>query len=324
MIVALFPGQGSQHVGMGDFLIKESPVAKQIFEEASDTLGFNMIELCLKGPEQKLQQTEFTQPALLTASVASFRVVQEKIGFKVAGGAGHSVGEYAALVTSGVLKFSKALELVKLRGKLMQETVPIGKGAMLAIMGLEESDVLKMCQWAMKETGLSPLEPANFNSPGQIVISGNAKIIEWLHKNLNIESIGISKKPRMIPLKVSAPFHCSMMKTAESEMAGAIKDVDFNSPSYPIAQNFTGQIETDPEKIRENIILQISGAVRWVDCIHSLKKSSPQMACEFGPGKVLTGLLKKIDPDSFDAFNINSVDELHVFERSLSQIKVNQ
>lgn len=314
MIAALFPGQGSQHVGMGGFLLEESTIAKQTFEEASDTLGFDMFDLCLKGPEDKLRLTENTQPALVTTSVATYRVVKEKTGLTPTASAGHSVGEYAALVAAGVFDFAKSVELVKLRGKLMQESVPVGKGGMLAVMGLDPSEVTALCEWAEKESGITPLEPANYNSPGQIVVSGNADLIKWVQENFSPDKINSDKKKvRLIPLKVSAPFHCSMMKTAETEMKGAIDEVTFNTANFGVAQNFTGTIETDPEKMKANLIAQISGPVRWVECVEAIKKAGATRVGEFGPGKVLTGLMKKIDPEAFQSFNFNSLEDLQAF-----------
>lgn len=315
MLAALFPGQGSQKIGMGDFLLKSSTIAKQLFEEASDTLGFDMQKLCLEGPSEQLQLTANTQPALTTVSYANFCALKELSDLDVKVAAGHSVGEYPALVAAEVIPFAKALELVRLRGQLMQESVPVGQGGMVAVMGLSSEQVDALCQWACKETGQSPLEPANYNSPGQIVISGRADIIAWVQKNFSPEKIGMEAKAkvRLIPLKVSAPFHCSMMNTAEKEMAAALREVDFKEPLFPIAQNFSGNLEKDPKQIQENLISQISGAVRWVDCMQSIKQVTPLIA-EFGPGKVLTGLAKKIDGDFFKPFNFSDESDLQNFE----------
>ncbi len=294
----LFPGQGSQSVGMGESLLKEFTPAKIIFEEASDTLGYDMKKLCLEGPTEKLQLTENTQPALLTHSIAAYNSLRSEIDLKIQACAGHSVGEYAALVSCGVLSFAKAVELVRLRGQLMQKVVPVGKGGMLAVMGLDPQEVIDLCQWATKESGQSPLEPANYNSPNQIVISGNSNTIEFAVQNFSPEKINSEKKKvRLIPLKVSAPFHCSMMAEAENEMAGAIEEVDFKAPQFAVSQNFTGQLETEPKQIKENLIKQITGAVRWVECIDSMKATGIETYLELGPGKVLAGLLKKINLD---------------------------
>jgi [acyl-carrier-protein] S-malonyltransferase len=320
MFAALFPGQGSQHVGMGRFLEEFSPLARQTFEEASDTLGIDMRRLCFEGPEDQLVLTENTQPSLLTVSVATYRVLENQ-GFmdNIKGAAGHSVGEYAALVNARVLPFAKALQLVKLRGQLMQQTVPVGEGGMLAVMGLEPDDVEKLCQWAEQASGLGPIEPANYNSPGQVVISGRSSGLQWLQKNIDLEKAGLSgaTKVRLIPLKVSAPFHCSMMNRAQEELGHAIREVEFHAPQYPIAQNYTGQMETEPHKLQDNLIRQVSGAVRWTQCMDALHKNHVNTALELGPGKVLTGLLKKMDLPNWSGYNFNSNEDLTHFAQQM-------
>ncbi len=317
MIAALFPGQGSQHVGMGDELLEQFPRFAHVFEEASDTLGYDMKQLCLEGPTEKLQLTEFTQPALLTMEFATYRVVKDMGEMTVKAAAGHSVGEYTALVAAGVIQFSEAIKLVQLRGRLMQESVPVGDGGMLAVMGLDAGEVREMCTWACKESRNTPLEPANYNSPAQTVVSGRAELIDFVVKNFTPAKISSNKtKVRLIPLKVSAPFHCTMMKKAERGMAAAIEKIDFMPPQFGIAQNFSGKIETDPAIIKSNIISQVSGAVRWVECIGALKEAGMTMMGEFGPGKVLTGLLKKIDPD-LPCFPLNNLSDLKGFDRNV-------
>jgi [acyl-carrier-protein] S-malonyltransferase len=317
MIAVLFPGQGSQHVGMGEELLEQFPRFAQAFEEASDVLGYDMKDLCLNGPEDKLGLTEYTQPALLTMSFGTYRVVKDMGEMKPGVASGHSVGEYAALVASGVITFSEALRLVQFRGKLMQESVPVGEGGMLAVMGLDAGEVKKLCTWACKQTKNTPLEPANYNSPAQTVVSGRQEIIDWVVANFKPDKIGSSKtKVRLIPLKVSAPFHCTMMKKAEKEMARAINDLDFKPPQFGIAQNFSGQIETDPEVIKTNLIAQISGPVRWVECVAALEDAGVELMGEFGPGKVLTGLIKKINPD-FICVPLNSLADLKSFDRQV-------
>ncbi len=315
MVAALFPGQGSQHVGMGDELFDQFPRFAHVFEEASDVLGYDMKELCLEGPAEKLQLTEFTQPALVTIEFATYRVVKDMGELRVAVAAGHSVGEYTALVAAGVITFAEAVKLVQLRGRLMQESVPVGQGGMMAVMGLEASEVKKMCTWACKETKNTPLEPANYNSPAQTVISGRLEIIDWVRKNFTPDKIGSDKtKVKLIPLKVSAPFHCSMMRRAERKLAKAIEAIDFKEPLFGIAQNFTGQIETDAATIKSNLIAQVSGAVRWVECVRALRELDVSLMGEFGPGKVLTGLTKKIDPDVI-CVPLNTLSDLQSFDR---------
>lgn len=314
MQAILFPGQGSQSVGMGESLIKDFQPARVVFEEASDALGYDMAKLCTEGPADKLQLTEYTQPALLTHSIATLNALKSKTDLNIKACAGHSVGEYAALVASGVISFSKAVELVRYRGQLMQKAVPVGKGAMLAVMGLDPEEVIQLCDWAAKESGEGPLEPANYNSPNQIVVSGNKKAVEFAAKNFSVEAISADqKKVRLIPLKVSAPFHCSMMLEAEQEMAGAINDVEFQAPEFSISQNFTGKLEAEPEIIKTNILKQISGPVRWVGCMEAIIETGDvDQYLELGSGKVLTGLLKKINLD-LKGTSIGTSEEIDQF-----------
>lgn len=316
---ALFPGQGSQHVGMGDFLLKNFNETKILFEQASDTLRLDMIKLCLEGPEDKLQLTENTQPALVTVSYITFKTITQNFDVPVTVAAGHSVGEYGALAAAGVIDFAKAVELVRLRGQRMQQAVPVGQGGMAAVMGLSSKEVERLCQWAVEASGLSPLEPANFNAPTQTVISGNEQAIEWVQKNFTPEKINASGKAKLIPLKVSAPFHCSMMAPAEKEMAAAIDPVTFLYPQFPISQNFSGRLEDDPATLKKNLIAQITGPVRWVSCMHALNKDGVTALCEFGPGKVLTGLMKKIEEKPVPSFNFNSLDDIKNFEKFLGE-----
>lgn len=319
MYAALFPGQGSQHVGMGEFLLKNFNQAKVLLEQASDTLSLDITKLCLNGPEDKLQLTENTQPALVTVSYITYKVITENFDVPITAAAGHSVGEYGAFAAAGVFDFPKAVELVRLRGKLMQQAVPVGQGSMAAVMGLTPEEVEKMCVWACQTSGIGPLEPANYNSPAQTVISGNASLIEWVQKNFTADKIGSTGKAKIIPLKVSAPFHCSLMAPAEREMGAAIEPLQFQTPRFAISQNFSGKLETQPAQIKKNLIAQITGPVRWVSCMRAL--TDIKAVCEFGPGKVLTGLIKKIDGVEFQAFNFNSLDDIKSFEKHLNEKK---
>ncbi len=322
MVAALFPGQGSQSVGMGEELFDQFPRFAQVFEEASDVLGYDMKDLCLNGPSDKLNLTEFTQPALVTIEFATYRVVYDMKEVNLVATSGHSVGEYSALVAAGVITFAEAIKLVQLRGQLMQESVPVGQGGMAAIMGLDAEEVRKLCTWACRETKNTPLEPANYNSPAQTVISGRTELIDYVVKNFSPDKIESDKtKVRIIPLKVSAPFHCTMMRKAEKQMASAIEAVDFKKPKFGVVQNFTGQLEKDPEVIKKNLISQISGAVRWVECVQTLKQEGATLLGEFGPGKVLTGLVKKIDTD-FICVPLNTLEDLKSFDRQV--ISLNQ
>lgn len=321
MYGVVFPGQGSQHVGMSESLIKDKSIVKQTFEEASDTLGEDLIKLCLQGPEDQLRLTHNTQPALLTASVATYRALNQMGSQEPKAAAGHSVGEYAALVSAGVIEFSKAVELTRLRGELMQKSVPVGEGGMLAVLGLSSKEVDQLCHWAVSESGLSPLEPANFNAPGQVVISGNAKLIEWVSKNFTPEKIQSDKKKvRLIPLKVSAPFHCSMMQKAQEEMGAALSEVDFKRPLFPVVQNVSANMNTEPETIKKELISQISAPVKWVACMETFKDNKINFIGEFGPGQVLTGLAKKIDKEYFTCRSLNNTEDLDFFLDALNSV----
>ena len=327
MWAALFPGQGSQAVGMGRFLFDEFAVAKQTFEEAGDTLKINFKKLCFDGPESDLQLTENTQPALLLVSTVTFRVIKQILDLPIGAAAGHSIGEYAAVVSSGALDFSDGLRAVRARGIAMQKAVPVGKGAMAAVMGMSEEQVIKLCAWATDQSGAA-LEPANFNAPGQIVISGSARALEWLKSNANADSLTELFKvatgtppPRMklIPLAVSAPVHCSLMKPAEDEMRLVLEATTFNDARFPIVQNVTAHETREASVLRENLIQQVSGAVRWTGCMSRLKDVASVdgrlLAIEFGAGKVLSGLAKKIDSSALPPFNINALEDIRALEK---------
>lgn len=311
----VFPGQGSQHIGMGKFLYDNFPEAKLCFEEASDALSQDFKKLCFEGSESDLTLTENTQPVLVLVSTATYRVLKSILGINAIAGSGHSVGEYSAIVAAGGLKFFDALRLVRIRGKSMQSAVPVGQGGMIAIMGLEDEDVRKLCKWAEIETGLTPLEPANYNSPGQVVASGNQKIIDWLKDNVSLDKAGLSgKKAKLIPLKVSAPFHSSMMLPAQKIMEQELNKVEMQDLSWPVIQNFYAQPVTSANELKRNLVLQVSGAVKWTQCVNQMQKMGINKIIECGCGKVLSGLIKKIDSTQLTAFNINSLEELKNLE----------
>ncbi len=316
---ALFPGQGSQSVGMGKFLFENFKSAREHFEEASDVLGQDFKKLCFEGPEDALALTENTQPALLLASTAAFTVAHGMTGLSIVAGAGHSVGEYAALVASGALRFADGLRAVRLRGQAMQRAVPVGQGGMCAVLGLTDEQAAKLCTWVESESGERPLQPANFNAPGQVVISGSAKALAWLRANFNVDVIFAPDPPakaRLIPLNVSAPFHGSLMQPAEEEMRVTLAGLPFSEAQWPIVQNFSATESTNPERLRQELVMQISGAVKWTQCIRRLHTLGARRAVEFGPGKVLSGLAKKIDSGSVATLNINSLEDLKNFEKA--------
>jgi [acyl-carrier-protein] S-malonyltransferase len=315
----IFPGQGSQAPGMGKYLYEQFQSAKETFEEASDATGLNLKKLCFEGSVQDLAQTEITQPALLTVSIATQRVIEEISALQPIAAAGHSVGEYAALVASGSLNFHEAVRAVKLRGKAMQTAVPVGEGGMIAVLGLDEIQVAALCEWTMNTSGLKPFEVANFNAPGQIVISGSKKALNWLEQNFKPEVLpGEPKRAKLISLQVSAPFHCSMMKPAEKVMAAFLKEINFSKAQFPIVQNINAKAVTEGAELKLNIIEQISGAVRWIQCVENLEKNLGVCnLLELGHGRVLAGLVKKISPQ-LRVLNFNSLEDIKTLESLLN------
>jgi len=305
---------------MGKYLYENFTPVRERFEEASDTLSLDFKKLCFEGPESELTLTENTQPALLLISTVSFEVVQNEFGAHPQLSAGHSVGEYAAMVCAEVMRFSDAIRAVRLRGQAMQRAVPVGQGGMCAVMGLSDSQVEKLCGWVQAESKFAPLEPANFNSPGQVVISGSAQAIDWMRANYRAE-IFAPETPRakFIPLNVSAPFHCRLMKPAEEEMSRALQQIEFRSAKWPIVQNFSATESVEPERLRRELVQQVSGAVRWTQSVLRLKTLGIRRAVEFGPGRVLSGLVKKIDGSGeLTVANLNSLEDLRSLEGFLN------
>ncbi len=318
MMTLLFPGQGSQQPGMGRFLFDNFKVAKECFEEASEALSQNMKKLCFEASEADLALTENTQPALLLVSIATQRVLKSEYHMKVSAGAGHSIGEYAALVAADVIAFSPAMRAVRTRGQAMQSAVPVGLGGMIAVLGLEPAQAKFLCEYVVKTSGFAPLSPANFNSPGQIVLSGSMQAINWLKANFKPEIFPeLPKKVRFIPLNVSAPFHCEMMLPAEKKMREVLSAMNFNPPKFKIIQNFSANFESKAEQLRENLIHQVSAPVRWTESMELLKAHKLTKCIECGVGKVVAGLLKKIDSESFMVLNTNSLEDLKLIEEFL-------
>lgn len=305
---------------MGRYLYDNFSSARALFEEASDTLKQNFRALCFDGPESDLSLTENTQPALLLVSVASFHALAEVATLDIAAGSGHSVGEYAALVASQSISFTDALKAVRLRGQYMQQAVPVGTSGMMAVVGASDELVQKLCSHVIDRSGFRPLEPANFNAPGQVVVSGSLPAIQWARQNLRLEELDPQAgKVRLIPLNVSAAFHSTLMKPAQEQMAVVLRDMPLSAPRWPVVQNFTAKAETEPASIRDNLIAQISGAVRWVECVdHLARERGCQKFIEFGSGKVLAGLLKKIDSDRLQTFNMTNLDEFKTLERMIA------
>ncbi len=302
MRAILFPGQGSQQVGMGlDFFEKFDSV-KKIFKTVDDTLGFSLSKIIFNGPEEELKLTKNTQPAIMAVGVSLFSVFQDKFNLTNSKFfAGHSLGEYTALVCAGALTLEKATYLLHERGKSMQEAVPPDEGAMIAVMGMKINEIEKEINLLPKD---EVCEIANDNTDGQVVVSGKKKVIEILNKNLKI------KKKRGILLPVSAPFHCSLMKKAAEKMREKIENIDFLKPKPHIISNVTAKEESDVNKIKSLLVDQIVSRVRWRESVNYMIKQGVDDFIEIGPGKVLAGLVRKINKD-VKISNFNSLENLN-------------
>ena len=307
----LFPGQGSQAVGMGKELAELFPVARQTFDEADEALGYKLSHLCFEGPEEQLRLTEITQPAILTASVATARVLAEK-GLKPSFVAGHSLGEYSAHVAAGTISFADAVRTVRNRGKYMQEAVPVGVGAMAAILGMDPDAVGAVCADAANG---EVCEPANINSAEQIVISGNTNAVERAAK---LASERGAKRAVMLP--VSAPFHCSLMKPAQDRLAGELQKLTFQQSAIPVACNADAALVNDGEAGRDALIRQVTGSVKWEQSMRLLIHQGVERFIEVGPGKVLSGLMRQIDR-SKACSNVGDAASLLKTLDSLAQIQ---
>ncbi|EOH0512140.1 ACP S-malonyltransferase [Vibrio fluvialis] len=297
----VFPGQGSQAVGMLAELGEQYDVVKQTFAEASDALGYDLWALVQNGPAEDLNQTFRTQPALLASSVAIWRVWQELGLEQPEVLAGHSLGEYSALVCAGVIDFKAAIKLVELRGQLMQEAVPAGIGAMYAIIGLDDAAIAKACEEAAQGDVVSPV---NFNSPGQVVIAGQKDAVE--RAGALCKEAGAK---RALPLPVSVPSHCALMKPAAEKLAVALEALTFNTPQIPVINNVDVVAETDPAKIKDALVRQLHSPVRWTEGVEKMAEQGIEKLIEVGPGKVLTGLTKRI-VKTLDAAAVNDIASL--------------
>ena len=303
MNAILFPGQGSQVVGMGSEFYNSFDLVKDIFKEADDKLGYNISKIILEGPEDDLKLTQNTQPAILIVSYSIFSVLKKEFSFNFDSTkffAGHSLGEYSALVCSGSLKFSDALFLLFERGKSMQEAVPLGKGKMIAVLG-SKIDELNNFIKDVKIEGVC--EIANDNSEGQTIISGDIKSIDYL------ENILKENKKKYIPLNVSAPFHCSLMNPAADKMKDKINSTNFKKPNFDIVCNVTSKPENNPENIKRLLVEQIYSTVRWRESIINISKDNVNNFIEIGPGKVLSGMVKRTIKN-INCFSINSIDDM--------------
>jgi [acyl-carrier-protein] S-malonyltransferase len=289
-LALLFPGQGSQSVGMGKELLGTSGAARKVFEEADSALGFALSRLCLEGPEEELKLTANTQPAILTHSIAAFRDLEARFPERLVGAAfvaGHSLGEYSANVAAGALSFSDAVRVVRLRGTFMQEAVPAGVGAMAAIVGLPPEEIEAACREAAQGEVVSP---ANFNSPEQTVIAGHAAAVARASAACTARGA-----KRAIPLPVSAPFHCALMAPAREKLRPHLEKVSFEKARIPVVTNVDARAESDAASLRDALFRQVDSPVRWVDSVRHLAAFGVDRALEIGPGNVLAGLVRRID-----------------------------
>lgn len=303
----VFSGQGSQKVGMLAEVGSVFPVIKNTFAEASEVLGYDLWDLCQNGEQEQLNSTEITQPLLLTSSVALWRAWQEKNGAQPALLAGHSLGEWSALVCAGVVTFADAVDLVRKRGAYMQTAVPKGEGSMAAVLNLEDAIILEICREA---SSVGVVEAVNFNSPGQVVIAGQVAAVDKAS-----ELLKAAGAKRVLPLPVSAPFHTSLMKPAAEQMAKHITATAFSAPNIPVIHNVHAKTESDPEIIKQLMIKQIDNPVLWVDCVNTLVANGISSVIECGPGKVLCGLCAKIEK----SLNTYSLEDMTGIEKALSE-----
>tara|TARA_B100001057_G_scaffold452936_1_gene497312 strand:- start:607 stop:1548 length:942 start_codon:yes stop_codon:yes gene_type:complete len=304
MNALLFPGQGSQIIGMGSEFYNNFELVKNIFKSADEKLGFSITKIILEGPSDELQLTKNTQPAILTVSYSIFKTLKEEFNFDFKSFkyfSGHSLGEYSALVSSGALNFEDAVYLLHERGKAMQNAVPVGAGAMLAVLGLKTGEVNDFIE--KEKNKIDICEIANDNASGQVIISGNKKSVEIIQNSLKEQKI------KTIPLKVSAPFHCSLMKKAAEEMREKINNTLFKKSTFEIINNVQAKVETDPNKVKQLLINQIFSTVRWRESIIFMEKSGVKNFVEIGPGKALSGMVKRTVSD-VNCFSINSIADI--------------
>ena len=299
-IAFVFPGQGAQKVGMGKDFYEHYDVAKKLFKEADEALGYSIMNMCFEGPEADLRLTANTQPAILTMSVIANEILKEH-GLQPEVTGGHSLGEYSALVAAGVLKFQDAVVLVHKRGAFMQEAVPVGQGGMAAIIGLDRNVIIETCE---KVSAEAEVQAVNFNCPGQVVIAGSTAGVE---KAVKLLSEAGAKKAVILP--VSAPFHSSLMKPAAAKLAVELDKVTISDPAFPVVANVTGTLLTKAADIKESLVKQAASPVKWEDCVAAMKEFGADTFVEAGPGKTLCGFNKRIDR-SLTSMNVEDIESL--------------
>lgn len=305
----VFPGQGSQRVGMLAEAAAEFASVKDAFTEASDALGYDLWTLVSNGPEDQLSLTEFTQPAILTASVALYRALNERHEITPMAGAGHSLGEYSALVAAGALSLGDGASLVSKRGAAMQKAVPVGEGAMAVVLGLDDHVVADICSDISTEEAF--VGGVNFNAPGQVVIAGATGAVDKA-----VDALKEAGARRAMPLPVSAPFHTPLMQPAADVMAEAFETVSWHAPSFPVVSNVDGSLQASPDAIKASLVKQISSPVLWTECMNTLKQQGCDQFLECGPGNVLCGLSKRIDK----TVPIKSIEAVASIEAGLSDL----
>jgi len=307
-IAFVFPGQGAQFVGMGKDFYDNFDVAKKFFNEADDALGYSIKKMCFEGSEDDLKLTANTQPAILIVSVIAAELLKaEGVTAEIAGG--HSLGEYSALVAAGSLKFSDAVKLVHKRGQFMQEAVPVGEGSMAAIIGLDDAVIVENCK---KASEVGEVQAVNFNCPGQTVIAGT---VAGVDKAVELLKSAGAKKAVVLP--VSAPFHSTLMKPAAEKLSVELDKVEIKNAAFPIAANFTGELETESAKIKANLVSQADHPVKWIDCVKSMQNFGADIFVECGPGKTLCGFNRRIDK-TISSLNVENLDSL---KKTVAELK---
>ena len=309
-VAFVFPGQGSQKVGMCKDFYDNYACAKKVFEEADDALGFSITKMCFEGPEEDLRLTKYTQPAILTCSVAALAVMREH-GLECEAAGGHSLGEYSALVAADVMRLQDAVVAVHKRGEFMQEAVPVGEGAMAAVMGLTPDEIVAVCQNVETECG-EAVQAVNFNCPGQVVIAGATKAVDKAS-----EALKAAGAKRAIPLPVSAPFHSTLMKPAAERLKEVLDKIEFRDAKFPVFSNVTAEPVVKAEEIRALLVKQAASPVKWEMSMHRMIKDGFDTFVEVGPGKVLTGFTRKIDR----AMNSLNVEDMASLEKTLAYFK---